>query len=104
MGFAGAMGFSFIADELSAFGLFFTDGFVGGAEEPTLDVAVECAESCLGCLRTGFSVLTIKVPAWLDGTGKERSQFLYFFGGSGSEGPIIGAFRSLASLAEKDPS
>ncbi len=101
--FTGATGFSFVADELSAFGLFFADGFVGGAEEPTLAVAVECTESCLGRLRMGFSVLTVEVPAWLDGTSEERSRFLHFFMGSGSEGPIISTFRSLASLAEKDP-
>ncbi len=102
-GFAGTTGFSFVADEPSAFCLFFAGGLVAGAEGPTFDVAVECIESCLGRLRTGFSVLTIKVPAWLDGTGEEGSRVLRFFGGEGSEGPIINVFRSLASLAEKGP-
>ncbi len=89
---------------ISAFSLSFADNFFKGMEEgPSLEAAVEGAVAGLEHLRAGFSGLTNKVPAWLDGTGEEGSRVLHFFGGSGSEGPIINVFRSLASLAEKEP-
>ncbi len=80
------------------------DDFLAGVEdEPALEGAAEDIGSCLGHLQAGFSVLTVEVPAWLDGAGEEGSWVLRFFGGEGSEGPIIDVFRSLASLAEKGP-
>lgn len=95
---------SFFESWISAFPLSFTDNFFGGAEEePALEVAVGGAKSCLGHLQTGFSILTIEVPAWLEEMGDEGSQSLYFFAGSGSVGAIIVVFNKWASLVVKGP-
>ncbi len=89
---------------ISAFSLSFAENFFEGMEERlSLEAAVEGAMAGLECLWAGFSGLTNEVPAWLDGAGEEGLRVLCFFRGSGLEEPIIDIFRSLASLAEKEP-
>ncbi len=100
-GFTGVATLSFFASWSSAFTLSFIDSFFEGAEEePSLEIA---EDAILDRLRTGFSVLTNGVPAWLDETGGERSWSLRFFEDSGSVRVIAVAFKRWASPVLKGP-